>query len=210
MSEASQLSIENENSHNPEVGLTQGNLFRKFGMWLFLSSELLIFGGLIFVFAYTRDSITLKGEHWPHFEIVPSLLLVSFNTFILLASSWFVVEGIESIRRNDSAGLRKWLLLTIVGGLAFLLGQAVEYTTLIAVEGHSMAEPFGGAFFSLTGLHGLHVFAGVIWCLLLIPRVSAKAFSAKNYTTVEMFGLYWHFVDVVWILIFTVIYLLNG
>lgn len=210
MSEVSQLTIENEKSPNPEVGLTQGNLFRKFGMWLFLSSELLIFGGLIFVFAVTRDAIVLKGEHWPHFEIVPSLLLVSFNTFVLLASSWFVVEGIEAIRANNSAALQKWMIATIIGGVAFLAGQAVEYSMLIGVEGHSMAEPFGGAFFSLTGLHGLHVLAGVIWCLLLLPRIKAKTFSAKNYTTVEIFGLYWHFVDVVWILIFTVIYLLNG
>lgn len=210
MSDMTQLTLENQKRQNPEVGLSQGNLFRKFGMWLFLSSELLIFGGLIFAFAITRDAIVLKGEHWPHFEIVPSLLLVSFNTFVLLASSWFVVEGIEAVRANNSAGLRKWLIATIVAGAAFLLGQAAEYTMLIRVEGHTLAEPFGGSFFILTGLHGLHVLMGVIWCILLLPRIKANAFSAKNYTTIEIFGLYWHFVDVVWILIFTVIYLLNG
>ena len=119
-------------------------------------------------------------------------------------------NSFDGITVVNSSVLRKWMIATILGGVAFLAGQAVEYTNLIAVEGHTLAEPFGGSFFILTGLHGLHVFVGVLWCLLLLPRIKAHAFSAKNYTSIEMFGLYWHFVDVVWILIFTVIYLLNG
>lgn len=184
-----------------------GNLNRKFGIWLFLSSELLIFAGLIGAFVLTRRSAFIKAEEW--FVPTPvSTALVSFNTFVLLASSLFVVLGIDAIRENNNGKLKRYLLLTALLGLIFLGGQAVEYTTLFR-EGESLAKPFGTAFFILTGLHGLHVFAGVIWCLITWSVARRGIYSQENYTSVEMFGLYWHFVDLVWVIIFTVVYLTN-
>ena len=111
---------------------------------------------------------------------------------------------------------RRWIFLAMfiavsgLLGLVFIAGQATEYTNLFR-EGYGFKEddPFGTGFFILTGLHGLHVLAGVIWAMLVASRARAGAYTSHNYASVEMFGLYWHFVDLVWVLIFTVIYLLG-
>jgi cytochrome c oxidase subunit III len=193
----------------------EGNVNRKYGFWIFLSSEFLIFAGLIGAFVMTRASVfrttsTIEEffEKWWEPNTL-SIALVSINTFILLASSLFVVLGIEAIRRDDKAGLVKWLFATIVMGVLFLGGQAIEYTTL-AQEGHTYfnnADPFASAFFTLTGFHGLHVFAGTLICIGVWLRARKGAYWSGNYTTVEIFGLFWHFVDLVWVLIFTIVYL---
>ncbi len=208
----------------------EGNTNRKLGFWMFLSSEFLIFAGLIAAFVLTRANV---ASRFPEVELFHkawwhptdfSTFLVSLNTFILLASSLFVVLGIEAIRRDDQAGLRKWLFLTIIMGVAFLLGQAVEYTTLIGEFSHlkdELAEkggpipapesimgfPFLTAFFILTGFHGLHVFAGTLIAIGVWLRARKNAYFSGNYMTVEVFGLFWHFVDLVWVLIFTIVYL---
>lgn len=181
---------------------------RKFGMWLFLSSELLIFAGLIGAFVLTRKNAFERGIEWWEPNAF-SLALVSANTFILLASSLMVVLGIEAIRVNAQHKLQRYLILTAVLGGMFLAGQAIEYLLLIFEEHHSFADPFGSAFFTLTGIHGLHVFVGVIWCLVTLMVARRGTFSSYNYTTVEIFGLYWHFVDLIWVIIFTVVYLTN-
>lgn len=181
---------------------------RKFGMWLFLSSELLIFAGLIGAFVLTRKNAFERGIEWWEPNAF-SLALVSANTFILLASSLMVVLGIEAIRVNAQHKLQRYLILTAVLGGMFLAGQAIEYSLLIFEEHHSFADPFGSAFFTLTGIHGLHVFVGVIWCLVTLMVARRGTFSSYNYTTVEIFGLYWHFVDLIWVIIFTVVYLTN-
>ncbi len=178
-------------------------LNRKFGFWLFLASELLIFCGLMGAFLVTRH----YAPSWPGRGTL-SIGLVSLNTFLLLTSSLTVVLGIENIRLNRSRNLVLFILASALLGVLFLCGQAYEWTHLIAGEHYSFAVPFGSAFFTLTGLHGLHVFVGVLWAVAVALRARSGAFSARNYTTVEMFGLYWHFVDLVWILIFTVVYLI--
>ncbi len=188
--------------------VAHANLNRKFGMWLFLSSELLIFAGLIGAFILTRRNIFRNGLEWWEPNTF-SLTLVSVNTFILLASSLMVVLGIEAIRADQQRKLQRYLTLTAILGVMFLSGQAVEYSLLIFEEGHSFADPFGSAFFTLTGIHGLHVFVGVIWCLMTLLVARRGTFSSRNYTTVEIFGLYWHFVDLIWVIIFTVVYLTN-
>jgi cytochrome c oxidase subunit III len=206
----------------------EGNQNRKLGFWIFLSSEFLIFYGLIAAFVITRANVwrttaTPELFHAAWFESTPfSTALVSFNTFVLLASSLFVVLGIEAIRKNDSKALSKWLLLTIVAGVIFLLGQVVEYTTLIGELTHKAGEiaketggepqsfmsfPFASAFFILTGFHGLHVFAGTLIAIGVWLRARKDTYFSGNYMTVEVFGLFWHFVDLVWVLIFTIVYL---
>jgi heme/copper-type cytochrome/quinol oxidase subunit 3 len=206
----------------------EGNLNRKFGFWIFLSSEFLIFYGLIAAFVITRANVWRQTEsveafHKAWFELTPfSIALVSFNTFVLLASSLFVVLGIEAIRKNDSKALSKWLLLTVICGIVFLGGQAVEYTTLFGELAHHAEEivkeggtapdslmgfPFASAFFILTGFHGLHVFVGTLIAFGVWLRARKNVYFSGNYMTVEVFGLFWHFVDLVWVLIFTIVYL---
>jgi heme/copper-type cytochrome/quinol oxidase subunit 3 len=176
---------------------------RKFGFWLFLSSELLIFCGLIGAFLVTKHA----APTWPASQSL-SIWLVSLNTFLLLTSSLTVVLGIEGIRQNKQRTLMILLLVSALLGLLFLSGQAVEYRHLIFDEKYGFGDPFGTAFFVLTGIHGLHVFVGMLWAVIVALRTRNGVYTAKNYTTVEMFGLYWHFVDLVWILIFTIVYLI--
>jgi heme/copper-type cytochrome/quinol oxidase subunit 3 len=181
----------------------ESQLNRKFGFWLFLASELLIFCGLMGGFLVTKH----YAQTWPGRETL-SIGLVSVNTFLLLTSSLTVVLGIEAIRANNSRKLMYFILASALLGVLFLCGQAYEWQHLILGDHYSYADPFGSAFFTLTGLHGLHVFVGVLWAIAVALRAKAGAFSPRNYTTVEMFGLYWHFVDLVWILIFTIVYLI--
>lgn len=180
------------------------NLSRKFGFWLFLSSELLIFCGLIGALLVTKS----YAKEWPTAQEL-SLWLVSINTFLLLTSSLTVVLAIDAVRSGKTRPVPVYILISALLGVAFLAGQAVEYTHLITVEGHGFGDSFGTAFFILTGLHGLHVFVGVLWAFGVAARARARAYSATNYTSIEVFGLYWHFVDLVWILIFTVVYLIS-
>jgi cytochrome c oxidase subunit 3 len=144
---------------------------------------------------------------WPP-EGTPDLelLLPAINTVILIASSFVMHQGDVAIKKNDVSGLRFWYLLTAVMGIIFLVGQAYEYSHL---EFGLTTNVFASAFYVLTGFHGLHVTVGV----LLILSVLWRSQKADHYTSEEHFGpeaaeLYWHFVDVVWIVLFTLVYLL--
>ena len=204
--------------HHAEHGMSElqeaSNINRKMGFWIFLSSELLIFCGLIFSFALTRLTAFQKGKefvesiHWPESSTF-SIALVSINTFLLLFSSVAVVVAINAVRENKPRLMLMWLSVTAVCGLLFLGGQAIEYTSLINGEGQGLKTVFGGPFFTLTGFHGLHVFVGVLWCISVLLRARKTPYTATNHTTVEIFGLFWHFVDLVWIIIFTVVYLIS-
>jgi len=176
---------------------------RKLGFWLFLSSELLIFCGLIGGFLVTKH----YAATWPTWEQL-SIPLATVNTFLLLTSSLTLVLGLDGIRAGNQRRLVILLVVTAILGGMFLGGQAIEYTHLIRDEGYGFGDPFGTAFFILTGLHGLHVLVGVVWGLAVAGRAGKGAYTPRNYTTVDMFGNYWHFVDLVWILIFTIVYLI--
>jgi cytochrome c oxidase subunit 3/cytochrome o ubiquinol oxidase subunit 3 len=184
-------------------GPSQVQVNRKLGFWMFLSSELLIFCGLIGGFLVTKH----YAATWPTAEQL-SIPLASVNTFLLLTSSLTVVLGLDGIRAGDKRRLSRLLVVSAFLGVLFLGGQAIEYTHLITGEGYGFGDSFGTAFFILTGLHGLHVLFGVVWGLLVAARAAKGAYTAQNYTTVDMFGNYWHFVDLVWILIFTIVYLI--
>lgn len=163
----------------------------------------MIFCGLIGGFLVTKH----YAATWPTQQQL-SLWLASLNTFLLLTSSLTVVLGIENIQTNKQRSLALFLLVSALLGFLFLCGQAYEYQHLIFTEKFGFGDPFGTAFFILTGLHGLHVFVGVLWAITVALRARRGTYSSTNYTTVEMFGLYWHFVDLVWILIFTIVYLI--
>ncbi len=203
--------------HAPELA---GVETTKFAIWCFLGTEIIIFGVLIarVIVVWAHDPAAHKILTQP----VASLLLVSLNTFLLLMSSLAMVLGLSGIQRGSRRALVGWLAAVALLGIAFLSIQGYEYTKLFH-EGLSLTCPsntppdqilktcqFGSAFFFLTGNHGLHVFIGVIWCLLVILRALGGGFNEHDYQGVEIFGLYWHFVDVVWIMIFTLVYLMPG
>ncbi|MFN8379101.1 MAG: cytochrome c oxidase subunit 3 [Anaerolineae bacterium] len=176
----------------------------KFAMWLFLASEVVLFTVLIaayLVFAVAHREL-VKEIH----EAV-GILLVSGNTFILITSSWTMVMGLRELQRGNIRGLRRWIFATALLGLLFFGLQMVEYSQLAAI-GITMTTEFGAHFYAPTMLHGAHVLAGVVWALFVVRQAGRNRYSATNTVGVEVFGLYWHFVDVIWIFIFTCIYLL--
>ena len=178
----------------------------KFAMWCFLGTEVVIFGALI-----ARVVTIWLHEPEAHrilTEPITSLLLVSVNTFLLLVSSLSVVLGLNSIQAGKRGGLLLWLAITAVLGATFVGIQGYEYSKLVS-EGLTFgANQFSSAFFILTGNHGLHVIIGVIWCTVLLIRGLTRGVTTDDSLGIEIFGLYWHFVDVVWILIFTLVYLI--
>ncbi len=178
---------------------------RKLGMWAFLGSECVFFGALITSYFVYRPLI-LAGEPKPN-EVL-GINFTALLAFILLMSSLTMVLALNAVQHERRRAGAYWLLTTAVLGTAFLGGQAYEFTKL-AQEGVTLTSGiFGMCFLVLTGFHGTHVFLGVIWLLACFARAMRGGFSGGNYIGLEIAGLYWHFVDIVWVAIFTLIYLI--
>jgi cytochrome c oxidase subunit III len=176
------------------------------GMVLFIASEVMFFGGLFGAYFTIRSA----AAEWPppdtpHLETWYAAIL----TTILVSSSVTMQFGVWAIRKNDSRRLILWLAVSLVLGLIFLAGQAYEYSTLIE-EGMTLSSGvFGSTFYTLTGFHGAHVAGGAAFILIVLLRARARQFTDRYHDTVEMASYYWHFVDVVWIGLFSTIYLLR-
>ncbi len=178
---------------------------RKLAMWTFLGSECMLFASLIMTFLVYRGR-NLVG---PYPEDLLDIPFITVTTFVLLMSSLMMVLALSAVRRGDRRMSRVWLFMTPFFGLIFLTGQYVEFSHFVR-EGLPLSRNlFSSTFFVLTGTHGAHVAVGVIWLFTLWGLAMAGRLGAKNAVTVEIAGLYWHFVDVVWIVLFTVIYLLE-
>jgi cytochrome c oxidase subunit 3 len=176
------------------------------GMVLFIASEVMFFGGLFGAYFTIRSA----APRWPP-EGTPHLttLYAAVLTAILVSSSVTMQFGVWAIRRNDSRRLMLWLAVSLLLGLCFLAGQANEYRMLIE-EGMTLSSGvFGSTFFTLTGFHGAHVAGGACFILIVLLRARSGQFTARYHDTVEMASYYWHFVDVVWIGLFSTIYLLR-
>ena len=176
---------------------------RKLGMWLFLATEVMLFSALIAGFLDMRSRSPAGANH------VLNIPLTAFNTWVLICSSLTVALSVAAIERGKPKRLRNFLLLTLLFGGTFLSIQVFEYINLIGSgELTPWGSLFGAGFYTATSVHGLHVFIGLIWCTLTIIWTTQGKFSPKEHMRVEVFGLYWHFVDIVWIILFTIIYLL--
>jgi cytochrome c oxidase subunit III len=176
------------------------------GMVLFIASEVMFFGGLFGAYFTIRAA----ASTWPP-EGTPELTTwyAALLTATLVSSSVTMQFGIFAIRRGDQRALVRWLLVTLVLGLAFLCGQGYEYSKLIH-EGMTLSSGvFGSTFFTLTGFHGAHVAGGAAFITIVLLRARSGQFTARYHDTVEMASYYWHFVDVVWIGLFSTIYLLK-
>ena len=177
----------------------------KLAMWVFIGGEVVFFATLILLIVFSRMT---HNDYETAFRAYLNIPIIALNTFVLLASSYFVVRALEGIGDNgDQKGLRNNLIVVLVLGLLFLGGQAYEWITLFG-EGVDLASTYGTSFFTVTGIHGTHVFVGLLWVLYLLFGHRRIPFTRENHLGIENFGLYWHFVDVVWIVLFTVIYLI--
>jgi len=194
-----------ESGHGADTNTGVSNA--KLAIWLFLSSEALFFGAFISTyFLYRgRDAEFLKGPTPDEMFNIP---FTSVTSFILLMSSLTMVLALAAMQRGDHRRLRIWLLATCLFGLTFVGGQVFEFTEFYREGLHLGTNMFGTTFFVLTGLHGAHVTMGIIWLLVLYGRSMQNRLPSTNSESVEIAGLYWHFVDIVWIFIFTAIYLI--
>jgi heme/copper-type cytochrome/quinol oxidase subunit 3 len=174
-------------------------------MWAFLASDCMFFGALI-------GSYLVYRGRWGNVHPLPTQVFdipyTSVSAFALLMSSLAMVLALAAIQRNDIARLKIWLLTTAGLGLVFIGGQIFEFTTF-GHEGFRLSTGTGGTtFFTLTGFHGTHVSLGIAWLLSLWVLAKRGKLNASRSLDVEIAGLYWHFVDIVWIIIFTVVYLI--
>ncbi len=181
----------------------------KLGMWVFLAGDAMSFGALLAGYGAIRAG----SVDWPVPAEVLGISLTAFMTFLLICSSLTMVKGLSAIKRGDQKGMITFLGLTILGGVIFLGCQAYEWTHLIHEGLGFTSNPFGThlfgtTFFAITGFHGAHVTAGVIYLTIVVIRGLRGKYSAENCNGVEILGLYWHFVDLVWILVFTFLYLI--
>ncbi len=183
----------------------------KIGMWLFLGTDALSFSGFLIAYAVLRAS----DPAWPDpVKALGGVELSGFMTFLLICSSVSMVLAIDACKHKDRKGMLNWLLATIIGGATFLGLQMYEYTHLVHDMGMTFStyahgsNLFASTFFSITGFHGLHVLSGVIYLTVMYVLAYRGDFDNGDYNMLEIAGLFWHFVDLVWILVFTFVYLL--
>ncbi|MGB0563815.1 MAG: cytochrome c oxidase subunit 3 [Spirulinaceae cyanobacterium] len=200
----------NENTLNPTaapaaVAAPHGEHedYRLLGLMVFLASESLMFIGLFVSYLIYRGG----AEAWPPEGTEVELLLPAINTIILVSSSFVIHMGDVAIKKNNVKEMRLWYLGTIAMGVVFLGGQVYEYLNL----GYGLStNVFSSCFYVMTGFHGLHVFVGVLMMLGVLWRSRRPGhYSATKHTGVEMAEIYWHFVDVIWIVLFLLLYILT-
>ena len=173
-------------------------------MWLFLGSECLLFGGLISTYMLYRG----RHGNGPGPSQLFDIPLTSVSSFILLMSSLTMVLAVNAAKRHDDRNTNLWLVATAVLGSLFVGGQVYEFTSFYHEGLGFTTSLFGSSFFTLTGFHGVHVTLGIIMLLTLVGIISRGKVTGDKAEVVELVGLYWHFVDVVWVVIFTLVYLI--
>src|ERR1022692_2267453 len=205
MSEAAALETHGEGLHDEtEPSLTPGNS-GKLGMWVFPAGDAMTFGAGIAAYGALR----WYNVNWPNPADHLGITLTAVMTFILICSSLTMVESLSGVQTGNMGKMRGFLALTVLGGLVFLGCQAYEWNHLINGEGLTIKNSlFEATFFILTGFHGCHVFGGVCYLSTILLGSLGKEASFHETKLVEVAGLYWHFVDLVWILIFTFVYLI--
>ena len=186
--------------HVTNTGLSN----EKLAMWAFLGSECLLFGALISAYFLYRG----RSPSGPTPEDIYDIPYTSVSSFVLLMSSLTMVLALAAIQRGDHRRVRVWLIATALLGASFIAGQVYEFTSFIREGLTIRTNLFGSSFYVLTGFHGVHVTLGIIMLLSLWNLSLRGKLPQSRSEVVEIAGLYWHFVDVVWIVIFTVIYLI--
>lgn len=206
MSEATAVNVGVEPAQSPLTPESWGKL----GMWIFLAGDAMTFGALLAGYGALRAG----AVDWPVPQQVLGIPLTAFMTFLLICSSVTMVKGLSAIKHDDRRGMILFLSLTILGGLIFLGLQAYEWTHLIVEQQVTLSHNpygnylFGTTFFAITGFHGAHVTGGVIYLAVIVFQGLKGKYGSNDYNGVEIAGLYWHFVDLIWILVFTFVYLI--
>jgi heme/copper-type cytochrome/quinol oxidase subunit 3 len=190
-----------EHAHVTNTGVSN----EKLAMWAFLGSECLLFGALISTYFLYRGR---SAADTPQPIDIYDIPYTSVSSFVLLMSSLTMVLALSAIQRGDHHRLRIWLTATALLGASFIAGQVYEFTAFIREGLTIKTNLFGSSFFVLTGFHGVHVTLGIVMLLSLVGMSMRGKLPQAKSEVVEIAGLYWHFVDIVWIVIFTVVYLI--
>jgi cytochrome c oxidase subunit 3 len=206
MTDAASVHIGTPEAHWGGGASPFGATWQKTMMWIFIITDALLFSGLLSGYGFLRQAAGV----WPHQSDVFSIPFIALMTFILITSSMTMGTAVTAARLGDRKKAVQMLAATIVGGMSFLACQAYEWTHLIHEGARLISNPwgvpqFGASFFVLTGFHGSHVFSGLVILIITVIRTALGKTPAQG---VEMAGLYWHFVDLVWVFIFTLFYLL--
>ena len=189
-------------AHPPAANQSSRVDARTLGMFLFIASEVMLFGSFFTAYFFVRVA---AHTHWPTAGHELPVFVAGINTIILVTSSFTMHWALQSIKRGNRAGLQAGLTLTFLLGLTFLLTQIREYSR---VGFAPYTDAFGTIFFCLTGLHGAHVFVGLTLLLAATTRSYRGHYTAEEHLGVEIPGIYWHFVDVMWIVVYTTVYVL--
>ncbi|MBI3246479.1 MAG: heme-copper oxidase subunit III [Deltaproteobacteria bacterium] len=204
-----QVAVDHSDFATPLVTPAARAGWGRLAMLLFLASDAMTFGGLL------TGTLVLRAHSsdWPNPASTLALTLGLVMTVLLLASSLTIQQALSAARRSQRRHFRFFLLLTIGAGIAFLVLQAYEWVHLLSegmtLHGNPWGAPlFGATFYTLTGFHGLHVLAGVVYLLAILRYGLKRSELATCHESVEMAGLYWHFVDIVWLFVFTCVYML--
>jgi heme/copper-type cytochrome/quinol oxidase subunit 3 len=187
-------------AHHSSTGLSNNKL----AMWLFLGSECLLFGGLISTYMLYR------GRHSENLgpDQLWDIPFTSASSFVLLMSSLTMVLAVSAAARANLRNAKLWLSVTALLGALFVAGQVYEFTVFYREGLGFTTSLFSSSFYTLTGFHGVHVSVGIIMLLSLVVMLNKQKVTGDKSETIELVGLYWHFVDIVWILIFTLVYLI--
>ncbi|WP_419837378.1 cytochrome c oxidase subunit 3 [Candidatus Poriferisodalis sp.] len=180
----------------------------KMTMWAFLGSDCLLFGALISTYLLLRNRQPLSGEESLRAADLFDIPFTSVSSFVLLMSSLTMVLAVSAISRGEMERCKLWLLTTAAQGVVFIAGQVYEFTSFYREGLGYTVSISSSAFYTLTGFHGVHVSLGIIMLVTLWAMVNRGIIGPERAETVEIIGLYWHFVDVVWIVIFAVVYLI--
>jgi cytochrome c oxidase subunit 3 len=188
--------------HPPEAHQSSRVDARTLGMFIFIASEIMLFGSFFAAYFFVRVA---AGTPWPTPGLHLPVFIAGLNTIILVTSSFTMHWALQAIKRGNRAGLQAGLSLTFLLGLTFLLTQISEYARIGFAP---YTDAFGSVFFCLTGLHGAHVFVGLTLLLAATIRSFRGHYSSDEHLGVEIPGIYWHFVDVMWIVVYTTVYIL--
>jgi len=197
------MSVEAGHAAHPPVAHQSSRVdARTLGMFLFIASEVMLFGSFFTAYFFVR---VVNHQPWPPSPFHLPVFVAGVNTCILVTSSFTMHWALQSIKRGNRSGLQAGLTLTFLLGLTFLLTQLLEYSRIGFAP---YTDAFGTIFFCLTGLHGAHVFVGLTLLLAATIRSYRGHYSPEAHLGVEIPGIYWHFVDVMWIVVYTTVYIL--
>jgi len=197
--------VDGQLPHEPEKATLEGRN-KVLGFWLFLGGETVLFGTLFSAFLALRAQV---GDGNPTEQELFQLPLVAAATFILLTSSLTSVFAIQAMHQNKVKAMINWLIITVLLGLGFLGLEIYEFVHYVK-EGHGFTtSAFSSSFYTLVGFHGAHVAFGILWIGLLIGQIFKKGLNVVTAPKIYVAGMYWHFIDVVWVFIFTVVYLMG-